>query len=169
MREFELARPAILAWLLDVMAEALAADAYFAPSSLPRMADFAAWIAVCEPFLGWEPGHFEAIYAANTHESHQITLDSSPIGRHVLEIVSELADGMKWSWTAADFLAILNKAATSQEKKSPEWPRSPKAASEALRRIIPSLREAGVGVTFSRQSGGNRERIISLYALGRKP
>jgi putative DNA primase/helicase len=161
-REFEEARPAILGWLLDIVAGALSAGDLLTPSKLPRMADFAAWIAAATLFLNWEPGHFQAIYAANRDESHQITLDSSPVGRLFLGLVPR---GAKISMSAAELLQKLSRLAKPDERKALDWPKSPTALSAALRRIIVSLHEVGVEVTFSRKPGGNRERIISFAKI----
>lgn len=158
LAEFEEHRPAILGWLLETTAGALSAGNLLRPAALPRMADFAAWMAAAEPFLGWEDGAFERAYAGNRGEAHEITLDASPIGRRVLALVP-------WAGTARQLLLRLNNATTEEEKRDKSWPGSPKTMSDALRRIVPSLHAAGVEVTFEREGGGNRDRIISLRRI----
>jgi hypothetical protein len=62
--EFEAARPKILGALLDTVSTGLRMLPQIALEVLPRMADFALWVAACETGL-WEEGTFEAAYAEN--------------------------------------------------------------------------------------------------------
>src|SRR5262245_48709677 len=56
---FELARPRILGALLDLVAQGLRTMPSTGVDRLPRMADFALWVAACETAL-WLPGTFGA-------------------------------------------------------------------------------------------------------------
>ena len=132
-------------------------DAY-RPAELTRMADFEIFISGAELALPWKMGDFNHIYERNRHEADEITLDASPIGRHVLRIGS-------WSGTATQLFRRVNRTATDIEKKSKAWPKTPHTLASALRRIISSLRAAGLCVTFDRQPGGNRDRIITLARI----
>jgi hypothetical protein len=163
-REFEGARPAILGSLLDVLAGSMSTQGLFRPSKLPRMADFAAFMAGAEPFLAWEAGHFASIYRRNRDEGHQITLDASLIGRYIEKLCRSL-DGDFWDGTATELSHQIEALATKTEMRAGDWPRTPKSLSEHLRRIIPSLRADGVHVTFRRASGGNRTRRITIRAV----
>jgi hypothetical protein len=40
------------------------------------------------------------------------------------------------------------------------WPAMPRALTSSIRRAAPNLRKVGVVITFSKRSGGNRDRII---------
>jgi hypothetical protein len=64
-RQFELARPHILGALLDAAAHGLQMLPQVRLQRLPRMADFALWVAACE--TGFQPeGAFEAAYSNNS-------------------------------------------------------------------------------------------------------
>jgi hypothetical protein len=62
--EFERARPLILGRLLDLVAHGLRNLAKTKLERMPRMADFAHWIAACET-AEWEAGTFAKAYEAN--------------------------------------------------------------------------------------------------------
>src|SRR5262249_43235555 len=55
---FEQDRPAILGAILDVVSAGLRNLPHVQLGTLPRMADFAAWITACEPALGWKTSSF---------------------------------------------------------------------------------------------------------------
>jgi hypothetical protein len=66
-REFELARPHILGALLDAAAHGVRMLPHVRLRRLPRMADFALWVAACETAFRPE-GAFEAAYSNNRRE-----------------------------------------------------------------------------------------------------
>lgn len=62
-------------------------------------------------------------------------------------------------------MTYLDSRANDQERKSQLWPKSPRGLSNAIRRLIPLLRESGLEVTFERETETrNRERLIILKA-----
>lgn len=42
------------------------------------------------------------------------------------------------------------------------WPKSPRALSDRLRRLAPSLRKVGIQVEFEKTAGSNSQRIVTL-------
>lgn len=153
--EFDTLHPQILGWLLDVVGVALNLGDMSPPEHLPRMADFAAWMAKIELILDWEPGYFNELYMANQQEAHEITVDHSIIGRLIVALGN-------WNGTATSLHRTLTKKLTKEQKHSREWPKSPRALADTLRRIAPSLRATGTEVEFRRANGGNRDRMITL-------
>ncbi len=157
--EVERDRPAILGCILDALSGALAVRSFYRPDELPRMADFAALIAAAEPFLPWELGQFEAAYTANRENAQRRILFSSPVARYVAQMASHQHS---WSGTAGELLISLSGLATAKELRSSDWPQSPRAFSDILRRIASSLDALGITVTFRRESGGKRRRLVEL-------
>ncbi|MFB3779054.1 MAG: CHC2 zinc finger domain-containing protein [Bryobacteraceae bacterium] len=158
---FEQQRPAIMAYLLDACVGALANLGSVHLESTPRMADFATWVAAAEPALGWPKGHFIDSYSENRQEATTITLEASPIGRHVLQLRSAVCG--QWEGTAKRLLEQINSQATMAEQKLRSWPQTARGMSNALRRLVQSLRNAGVCVNFTRESGTReRERLITI-------
>jgi hypothetical protein len=144
--EFKEYQPGILAWLLDAVASALARVDSVALSRSPRMADFAEWITAAEPALGWKEGRFLEIYEANRVESNYQSLDGDPIGRELMLVAQRGFKG-----TLAELLEQLNSSMWEGVPK--DWPRTPKALSNAIRRLMPNLAAEGVMVEFTRSNG----------------
>lgn len=153
--EHEAARPAILGALFDAVACALREHPNLNLTSLPRMADFAAWAAAAMPALGKQPTDFLEAYGANRGEANALTLEASPIAKHVQAIATVGA----WAGTASALLDLINAGATDDERHRRGWPKNGKAISDALRRITVNLRSAGVFIGFNR-SAGARDILI---------
>ncbi|HEX9120639.1 MAG TPA: hypothetical protein VF840_08880, partial [Terriglobales bacterium] len=150
---FEQHRPGMLGYLLDGVSGALARVDHVTLPNPPRMADFAEWITAAEESLAWEPGVFMVAYRANRREASDLTIDASPVGRHIVSLPA-------WDGTSAELLARLASLATESERKSKSWPQTPRALSHAVRCLLPSLRAAGIEVACDRKNHGNRERRI---------
>jgi hypothetical protein len=155
---FEEQRPAILGALLDAVVIALKRHADVRLSTLPRLADFAAWAVASEPGLGLEEGAFVAAYSANRATAHDLALEASAIAG----AVRALAEIGPWTGTAVDLLARLSGLADDITKKVKGWPSNPRALSSAVRRAAPNLRAVGVEVDFDREAGGHRRRVIRI-------
>ena len=160
LKEFRKAHAGILGWLFSVLAGALGIQDMFTPEDLPRMADFAARIAACEPFfLSSRRGQFARIYEGNRHQTDQVSIDASPVGRYLVE----LGNLGNWTGSASALLRTLAQRAGSIETRAKSWPQTPHALSLQVRRIQPCLQACGLQITFSREAGGNRDRLITLF------
>jgi hypothetical protein len=129
--------------------------------ALPRMADFATWAVACEPALGLERGAFLAAYATNRAAATDLAIEASPIGPALVALVQRFG---AWSGTARNLLDELETDQHTDEKarKRTDWPNGARSMGSAVRRLAPDLRRAGVNVTFDRESGVKRRRLIIL-------
>lgn len=155
---FERDRPAILGGLLDALSFALAFESLTILDRLPRMADFARWVAAAEPALGWEHGAFLDAYAVNRASAHEVAVDSSP--------VASMVRGLgPFEGTSAELLELLDKRMGVERVESLTraklWPKSARGLGDALRRAAPNLRALGVEVAFSREAGTGR-RVVTV-------
>jgi hypothetical protein len=130
------------------------------------MADAAIWIEAAAPALGWKTNEFLNIYSANRSAANQETLDDSPVGKVLLELLEAYPDG--WSGTADRLRVALRDRLNSDSEKLPDgWPRHGRGMSAALRRIRPNLRKIGVIITFADEAPGARKdrkgsRVLSI-------
>jgi hypothetical protein len=126
---------------------------------LPRMADFALWVAACETGL-WEEGIFEAAYAENRESVVETVLEANPVATAVEGFLEQAGD---WEGTATDLLADLNRRdyQNSVKRDRQYWPQTPRLLSGQLRRIAPLLRKSGLTAEF-RRTGKTGERTITL-------
>ena len=156
-RDFEAAWPRILGVLLNAASAAVRnlPDVRF--DTLPRMADFAAWVVAGEAGLGLEPGAFLAAYFGNRDDANALALESSPVAGAMIELTEAVGE---WEGTATALLAELFDRVPEVVRKPQSWPKTPRGLTSILRRIHPNLAACGVALTFKRRPGGLRERII---------
>jgi hypothetical protein len=146
LSELEAAAPSILAGLLDAVAAAIArgasGDAVAAP--LPRMADFAGWVAAAEPVLGWEPGSFVRAYETQQSECDDVALDRDSVANLLCRLPA-LAETGRWEGTATvmwkELLGLLEQ---DGRPKPFDWPRAPNRLAGRLRNLAPVLRAHGI-------------------------
>ncbi len=126
---------------------------------LPRMADFAKWIAAASPALGWDADDFLDAYARNRAEANETTLGASLL----VAALRRLGD---FEGTATELLDGLVELVTPTIARSKSWPKSPAALGGDLRRLAPNLRRAdpGLEIEFDREPRTGR-RIIRLREL----
>lgn len=157
---FERALPKILGALLDAVAEALRNYPHVRLDGLPRMADFAQWITAAEPALGWKVGRFLRDYSRARQATHELTLESSPVGSAVHNLA---ADKGEWSGTATRLLQVLTNGVPKDVSTNRAWPRNARALSSTLRRVAPNLRAVGVDVRLDEKTPGrDSKRLIKI-------
>jgi hypothetical protein len=158
-RDFEAARPRILARLLDATAGALRSVGGVRLEVMPRMADFAVWATAAEAALGWEPGAFMAAYAGNRAEAAEVALEADPVAAAVFAFMGARRE---WAGTSTELWQALNEATDEDVRRTKAWPGAPNALAASLRRLAPALRGAGVQYGEAREPGGNRRRVKYL-------
>jgi len=156
---FHAARPKILGALLDAVAIGLADGGKTQLTRMPRMADFALWVAACEPGLGWPAGTFADAHAENRASANDTAIEASVVGEVLRTFMASRAS---WEGTATELLGELEKIADERTRHRKAWPGSARKLSGDLRRIAPNLRAKGVRVEF-KKSG---KRLISLGRNG---
>ena len=162
-REFELARPRILGALLDAAAHGLQMLPQVRLQWLPRMADFALWVAACE--TGFRPeGAFQAAYSNNRRDAIESIVDADPVAAHVREL---MADRAQWTGSASDLLQVgINVGGNAMAAWTRSgWPKSPRALAGRLRRAQTFLRTLGIEIVFGRE-GRLGTRTIRITAMG---
>ena len=166
MRAFDAARPQILGALLDAVATGLAnleRRSNAGLTSLPRMADFACWVAAVEPALGWQPGTFLNAYTGNRAEADAFALEASPVAR---VLIQHMTDQIEWTGTPTDLLGDLNDQAGEATRSLRSWPKTPQGMSGHLRRLAPNLRKAaGLDLEFDRTS---KARVVVIRQVAQK-
>jgi hypothetical protein len=162
--EFHAKLPGVLGALLDAVCAGLRNLPTTTLDSLPRMADFATWMAACEEGLGWEPGAFAAAYEANRSDANQRALESSPLALAVWRLMCERDE---WSGTSTQLLEELKISATKEQRDDSAFPRAANSLSAEMNRIAPALRE-GVGIEYADQAregkGGRRVKKLTWLA-----
>jgi hypothetical protein len=138
---FENLRPKILGALLDAAVIALKNLPTVNLSECPRMADFAHWAEAAAPALEAEPGEMLRLLLEKQDEVLSSKLDD-PLLLAVLEFL-KTREGI-YEGRPSDLLESLKKHAPEVVTKQKNWPKSGLGLSNALARLVPVLRLAGV-------------------------
>ena len=156
--EVETVHARLLGVLCTVLGQTLAALPSVVLDQPPRMADFAHWACAAASACGWTSEDFLLAYTTMVEGANTLVLEASSIAPFLATVV---ALGPR-TCTAAELHKQLGELAGEAETKKSGWPKNPRALSNALRRLAPNLRRTGIVVSFERQPGGNRERLITL-------
>jgi len=159
-RDFEMARPSILAALLDGLVMALKRRDSITLERKPRMADFAFLAVAAEAAYGHD-GQFLGAYTRNSNEAIEAGIEASPIGASIIELMEGRTE---WVGRGKDLLEILNDIAGPVQTRSREWPHSLKGLANSLKRLAPPLRFHGIEISRFKDGKGNR-----LYKIMRSP
>jgi hypothetical protein len=150
----------VFACLLNSLAQGLRRLDTTRPSSLGRMADFHQWGHCTETAFGFEPGSFEAAYQSNRRMLNETAIDNDAIATALISLL----DTKDFVGTASDLLTELGKMVTEEQRKAPDWIKSPSVLGRRLARLAPELRKRGYEFSKCKRDGPNRilkiEKII---------
>jgi hypothetical protein len=152
LHELEASAPSILAALLEGVALSIRGGKSKEPAilPLPRMADFARWVAAAEPALGWEKGRFARAYEEQQSESDEVALDHDAVAQ-VLRRLPGLSETGRWEGTATAMWDELHHLLELDHRPMPfGWPRAPNRLVGHLRNLAPVLRAHGIEVASAR-------------------
>ena len=98
-------------------------------------------------------------YTGNREARVESIIENATLGPPLLSL---LQAHRRWEGTARELLAELNAERHSDEKtrKRRDWPVAPRALSNALRRLAPTFRAAGIEVSFAREGKARRRTIV---------
>ncbi|MBE3589876.1 MAG: hypothetical protein IMW98_03500 [Firmicutes bacterium] len=159
-REWEKARPRVLAGLLDAVSCALRNVDRVRLDRMPRMADFAKWVVAAEPALPWPAGAFMDAYAGNRADAVELALEADPVA----QAVRQAAERGEWTGTASELLDELEQIAPEKVQHSRTWPTTARTLANRLRRAATFLRALGVEVEFYRE-GHDRRRMVAVRKI----
>lgn len=157
---FTRAHPKLLGALLTALATGFQRlDETHLPQA-PRLADFARLIVAAEPSLPWEPGEFLRTYTAMQDEAAQVVLEGDDLAQAVQTFLNERG---WWTGPVAQLLALLNEQEgimAGFKRPAHDWPKSPRALGERLRRLAPALSKTGcVTESIGRRKDGVHYRM----------
>lgn len=157
-QRFEQDAPAIMAGLLDVVAQGLKRLPETIVQDLPRMADFAEWGCAIES-THWPDGSFMTAYRANIAAGNADLLQVDDLGMAIVEIMSQEPS---WTGTATQLLERLERDRTSLQRRLQPLPPNGQRLSIELRRLAPVLRRRGIEVQHYLAPTKDRTRLIAL-------
>jgi hypothetical protein len=158
LREFERERPGILGALLDTVSRGLCELPNTQLDRLPRMADFAVWATACEHAL-WPAGTFIAAYAGNRSAAVESVIEADLVAIAVRKLMT---DNIEWSGSFSELLNAIGNITPERERASRSWPADSTRLSGRVRRLIPPLRQASIGVSIDERA---RPKIVTLARI----
>lgn len=162
-RELEAVRPGVLGALLDAVSAALRNRDATRLKELPRMADFAVWVAASEEALPWARGAFIGAYTGNRRAANDMALDADPVA---VAVIAFMQDRESWIGTMTELHTALGELANEDVRRSKVWPAAPNALSNRMTRLAPSLREHGIEYEDGHREGsaGTRKKRLKKVA-----
>jgi hypothetical protein len=157
-RDFEAARPGLLAMLLDGLVCAMARLPGLHIERLPRMADFARLAVAMAPAFGWSEADMLGALEENRSAAVAGVVESDGIAVAVQAITEEKG---RWLCTASELLGAINDRTPLDRQRQRDWPKDATRLSQKLRRVSPALRRVGIDVILP-ASGGRSGRLITL-------
>ncbi len=154
-KDFEVVRASILGALLTAVSTAMKQLPGTKLDELPRMADFSLWVTAAEPALGLEQGEFLTNYKGNEESANELVLESSPVAKVLLEMMSARPC---WEGSATELLAELDSTADEKTLRLKSWPKTGQTLSGNLKRLAPNFRAAGIDVTSGHTGRGKAKR-----------
>lgn len=153
----------IFSSLLSGLSQGLRRMSNVRPISLSRMADFQLWGTCVESAFGFEPGDFERAYQVNRRLINETAIDNDAIATAILQML----ETKNFVGTASDLLTELGKIVTEEQRKAPEWIKSPRVLGRHLKRLAPELRKRDIELTTGVRVGN--ARIIKLELIPKPP
>lgn len=96
---------------------------------------------------------------ANCAEARDLALEASPLHGPLAELAREGFTG-----TVAELRERLDSMVSDALRRSVGWPKAPNILSNALRRLTPTLRAAGIELQFGRNDEQGRRMVSVLDA-----
>lgn len=157
-------KPKILGAIFTAVAAGLRNQASVELQELPRMADFAQWVAAAasDGALPFDPEFFLKAYSDNRMAIVDDALEVDSVGQAVTRLLYKEGD---WSGTPTKLLGALNQIAPDSIQKQREWPKQPNVLSGRLRRVATFLREKNIEVEFSKSGARNITLTHSVAAV----
>ncbi len=154
---FAEARPAILASLLDLLAQVLAVLPGVKLDQMPRMADFARILAAVDQVQDWVT--LQDYLNASRNVAADV-ISGDPFARAVIGMADH-----GWTGTATHLLAAI----VPPDPRPKDWPKDATRAAGKLKRIATELRKIGVEVSEARSTGRDRLRWYKIERTSEQP
>ena len=157
---YQNALPEIFGGLLDLFVKTLAALPSVKIAKPPRMVDYCRLGEAMMQSIGHNSGEFTAIYNENRKESVLRSIESSPIASALLEMAEGFHDGEVIH--NGTYQELLDKLLPHKGGSNDGWPQRAKGLSNALKRNMPALQDAGIIVKpeQGRQQNRNGRRVF---------
>lgn len=143
---FAAARPRIIGAICDAVSCGLRRESSVRLERLPRLADFARWVAACEPGLGWDEGSLATALEAGRHESFAAAFEADEVAKAIHAFILDDHAVAGWEGTSGRLLTALNARVSEEVRRLRSWPGNPTAMGTRIERVAGLLRWKGFTV-----------------------
>jgi hypothetical protein len=158
-KAFEKAAPRIFGAVLDALAHGLKMLPVTKLASMPRMADYALWVAACEGGI-WKRGEHMRAYTANRRQANEIVLEADPVAGALRQHMQGRDD---CTTTLPELLAAISGFVPDHVKRTPGlWPQTARGLTSRLARLAPALRSVGITVSHVGQDAVSRRQLLRI-------
>lgn len=154
MVRFNELKPYLFGSICDAVYTALYHKATAKLAYTPRMIDFATWVVAAESRMGIPEGQFLAAYKQN-REEYQIDTAEHDSMVHFIDAVL-LRDCDEWIGSSTELFQKLQEYIRSNNEYRTDYPRTPVALTQALKRKEGILRQLGI---IQQRDRTNRKRL----------
>jgi energy-coupling factor transporter ATP-binding protein EcfA2 len=161
LQRWQLARPRILAGLLDGVCSALRNVEGITLPAEPRLIGALKWATAAEPNFGFDDGEIFKAYKESEGETIQAAFEADVVAIVLTDFIRSLTT-RQWEGTPKTLFAAVDDHATDTHRKSKWWPASPAALTNRIERAAPVLRSQGIHVERRRT---RTDRLITIVAL----
>lgn len=161
--EFDKDHPIILGGIFDALVIALKNLPLVDLPEKPRMADFAVFACAASEALAITPDDFMSIYFENIQESNKSSLELDPLAVALERLISTWADD-KTEWIGT-MTILLQKLAVLMSLSGRQYPKTPQALSNRLKRLAPMLYSIGIGFEQLDRESGTGNRLYRLFKI----
>lgn len=166
--DFEIARPKIMAGLLDACSVALRRFSGVKLQTYSRMADFERWMVAAAPGLGIKPDDFLEAYRQNNKGAANVAFEADQVAVAIFDFIRSDAwarmpsHPLFWKGSATELLAALNLQVGERRARARGWPQTPSILGGNVDRAAPGLRARGYEVVRARDGEGRSITITKL-------
>jgi hypothetical protein len=163
MAELDGIKPALLGYILDVLARVISRKGEVRLAEHPRMADFAEYGELIARCMGYKEGEFTRAYFDNIKLQTEEVLESNQVAAAIMKLI-ESADSSVIEITPRDLLERLQKIAVDLklDTRARTWPKAPNSLSRRLNEVKTNLREVGIMVQIETDSKTNT-RVVKVW------
>jgi hypothetical protein len=147
--QYDKIAPRVLGALLSAVSGALANYLFVELPVLPRMADFATWVAAGEASLGLHSGEFLEKYHAHGESANVGAIDANPVASL---IEKWFQDRNHWRGTVQNLLEALQSFSSESNYLKTK---NPRGFANDLRRAAPLLRTIGIEINPAKSRSKN--------------
>jgi hypothetical protein len=158
LKEFEAAKPTILAGVFDVISKAIKIKPTIELLQLPRMADFALWGCAIAEAMGYSKDDFLRVYYKNIKNQNEEIMRTNILA-DILRIF--MADKPNWEGSPSELFEALKTAAGNEKiafEKETDFPKGAQSLSRKLNVLKTNFAQAGI--ELKRDDSSNRRKWI---------